>query len=71
MTLTELFPAIHALPRVEKLRLMQFLAAEIARDEAHALPPAEAERAIWSPYDAHEAAATLLQLLNDTRPNGA
>jgi hypothetical protein len=70
MTLTELFPAIHALPRVEKLRLMQLLAADIAREEERAVPLAGADCAVWSPYDAHDAAATLLQVLNQETPRG-
>ena len=65
MSLTELLPAIHALPRADKLRLMQVLVAEIANEEAVALPPTEISHAIWTPYDAYDAAATLLHVLNE------
>jgi hypothetical protein len=59
MSLAELMPSVHALPRNEKFHLMQELISDLAHEEG--LP--EGEYAIWSPYDSHEAAATLLQLL--------
>ena len=65
MSLTELLPAIHALPRADKLRLMQVLVAEIANEEAVALPPTDMSHAIWTPYDAYDAAATLLHVLDE------
>jgi hypothetical protein len=64
MSLTELLPAIHALPRGDKLRLMQVLVAEIASEEAVMLPPADTAHTIWTPYDAYDAAATLLHVLD-------
>jgi len=33
MTAVELLPSLHALPRSEKLRLIQLLAADLAREE--------------------------------------
>ena len=65
MSLTELLPAIHALPRADKLRLMQVLVAEIANEEAIAVPPTDMAHAIWTPYDAYGAAATLLDVLRE------
>ena len=65
MSLTELLPAIHALPRADKLRLMQVLVTEIANEEAIGLPPTDISHAIWAPYDAYDAAATLLRVLNE------
>ncbi len=38
MSLIELLPSIHALPRADKLRLMQVLVSEIASEEAIAMP---------------------------------
>jgi hypothetical protein len=64
MSLTELLPAIHALPRADKLRLMQVLVAEIASEEAVALPSPAMVHTIWTPYDAYDAAETLLQVLH-------
>ena len=34
MTAVELLPSLHALPRSEKLQLIQLLAADLAREEA-------------------------------------
>jgi len=62
MSLAELLPSIQALPRQEKFTLVQELIAELAREEAMA----KGEYLIWSPYEAHEAAATLLQLIDLT-----
>lgn len=63
MSLTELLPASHALPRADKLRLMQVLVTEIASQDAVALPITDTPP-IWTPYDAYDAAATLLQVLD-------
>ncbi|WP_148590768.1 hypothetical protein [Aquisphaera giovannonii] len=70
MSLTELLPSIRGLSRPEKLRLIQVLAAELAAAESPTPAPlAEGETyPVWSPYDAHEAAATLLNLLDEERP---
>ena len=39
--------------------------AEIANEEAIGLPPTDMSHAIWTPYDAYDAAATLLHVLNE------
>ena len=67
MSLTELLPVIHALPRADKLRLMQVLVAEIANEEAVASPPTDMAHTIWTPYDAYDAAATLLHVLDEDK----
>lgn len=64
MSLTELLPAIYALPRADKLRLMQVLVFEIANEETLTIPTTETPHAIWAPYEAYDAAATLLQVLD-------
>ena len=63
MSLTELLPILRALPRADKLRVIQFLVGEIATEEN--IPPIEAEGSypIWSPYNAFDAADTLLEAL--------
>ena len=63
MSLIELFPAVKILPRADKLRLMQFLVIDLAREEGVPLLTADAEYPIWTPLNAFEAAETLLQLL--------
>ena len=65
MSLTELLPAIHALPRADKLRLIRVLVTEIANEEAITTPPPTMTYAIWTPYDAYDAATTLLLVLNE------
>lgn len=58
MSLVELLPALHELPRADKFRAVQYLTSELAREESGNLVPG-AEYPVWSPFEAHEAAATL------------
>jgi hypothetical protein len=59
MSLAELLPAVQSLPHQDKLRLLQFLAGELARDEG--LPDIRpgVDYPVWSPYESFEAARTL------------
>ena len=66
--ITELLPKIQSLPKADKLRLMQFLVSEIAREEGVMLQPDESYP-LWTPYDAFEAADTLLHLLEEEKVN--
>lgn len=63
MDLTELLPALSELPRTDKFRVVQFLTAELAQDEDRLA--AGAEYPVWSPFAAHDAAATLTQYLRE------
>lgn len=63
MKLAELLPALHELPRADKFRAVQFLTTELAQTESELSPGAEYP--VWSPYEAHDAAATLTQYLRD------
>jgi hypothetical protein len=65
MNLDELLPALHDLPRLDKFRPGQFLTAELAQAEAGLTPGAEYP--IWSPYEAHDAAATLTNFLTEQK----
>jgi hypothetical protein len=67
MTLSEILPAIQSLPRADKLRLIQLLASDVARDEGVALDVANKTVPIWSPHDSFEGAATLLRVLDDDK----
>ncbi len=67
MTLGELLPALHGLPRADKLRVIQLLASDVAREEGVELTAADKPYPIWSPYDAFEGAATLLRVLDEER----
>lgn len=62
MTVAELFPTLRELPRADKLRIMQFLIAELAREEEPTLQPGTTY-SVWSPLNSHEAAHKLAQLL--------
>jgi len=61
-TLTELLPAIRVLSRTDKLRVVQYLVSELVREEPDLLTP-DMTYPVWSPYDACEAADTLLKTL--------
>lgn len=67
MTLSEMLPTIQSLARADKLRLIQLLAADVARDEGVALDIANKPVPIWSPHDSFEGAATLLRVLDDDK----
>jgi hypothetical protein len=62
MQLVDLFPALHELPRADKLRALQFLTTELAHEEGAALLPGTAYP-IWSPFEAADAAMTLKDYL--------
>lgn len=60
--LKELLPALSELDRIDKLRAMQFLIAELAKSENLELG-GEVAYPVWSPFDSFEAARTLLEVL--------
>ena len=65
MTLSEILPTIRSLPRADKLRLIQLLAADVARDDGIVLDIADKSVPIWSPHDSLQGAATLLRFLDE------
>ncbi len=66
MTAADLFPTLRVLLRAEKLKVMQFLIAELAKEEEPTLQ-AGATYSLWSPLNSHEAAHKLGQLLESAR----
>lgn len=64
MTMDTLIPTLRELSRAEKLRAIQFLAAELEKEEALTLEPGR-EYAIWSPYESYTAVSQLQQLLDE------
>jgi hypothetical protein len=62
MSFAELLPTLQTLPRPDKLRVIQFLVADLSRQEGIELE-AGAAYPIWTPFGADEAARTLMQLL--------
>lgn len=63
MPLAELMSQIQVLPKIDKLRLMQFLVAELVKEEDANFFVANQEYPVWSPYDCSEAANVLVNLL--------
>jgi hypothetical protein len=64
MSIAELLPKVRALPRGEKLQLMQLLIVDLAREEGVPLVELGAAFPIWSPHEAYGAAATMLKALS-------
>jgi hypothetical protein len=66
MSLTEVLPDVRTLSRSEKIRLIQYLAQDLERDEGSLI---ESDRSypIWSPDRAFAAAAELLKALEDEK----
>lgn len=65
MSLTELLPTVHALSRDDRLRLLHYLADDLAREQG--VPPLapNVEYPVWTPYNATEAAAALQKFLDE------
>ena len=68
MGVMELLPQLRELSRADKLYLMQFLVSELAQEETDLLKP-DLNYSVWSPYDAFEAANTMLQVLKSNQSN--
>jgi len=67
--ITEMFPTLKTLPRIEKLRLIQFLVFELAQEEDESLLADNRIYPIWTPYNAYDAATTLLKVLEGEQVN--
>lgn len=61
MTYTEVLPTLKTLNHKDKIRAIQFLANEIAKEEEVFIEGKTYE--FWSPFEAYEAAAQLEKLL--------
>ncbi|HMA34708.1 MAG TPA: hypothetical protein VKY74_09545 [Chloroflexia bacterium] len=70
MLSNELLSALHKLDHADKLRAMQFLVGELAREEDALLPPGTLYE-VWSPYDAPAAADALLKMLEENEQRRA
>jgi hypothetical protein len=67
MSITELLPVLQELPKADKLRLIQFLVFELAKDEGITLFEVGQSYPIWTPHHAFSAANTLLNALEEDR----
>ncbi len=63
MSLTELLPELQALSRADRLRVVQFLVTDLAREEGVALIEPGRTYPVWTPYDAFEAATAVYETL--------
>lgn len=68
MTLADVLPEVQPLSRLDKIRLIQFLARELERDDASVIESGEAYP-IWSPDLAFSAASVLLEALENDKRN--
>ncbi len=66
MSLIEMLPEVQSLSRLDKIRLIQFLAQDLERDENGLIEPGKSYP-VWSPDHAFTAAAALLQALEDEK----
>lgn len=68
MSINELAPILSGLDRADKLRAMQLLIQELAKEEDPLL--SARSYPIWSPYASSEAANILLEALKAEQPHG-
>lgn len=71
MSLVEILPNIRALPRAERIRLIQLLAEDLASEEAMQVLATGAEYPVWSPFDSFAAADTLQEFLRTHEEAGS
>ncbi|HEY9796219.1 MAG TPA: hypothetical protein V6D30_11320 [Leptolyngbyaceae cyanobacterium] len=62
MVSAELLNTLRGLKRADKLYIVQVLISELAQEETDLIKPDQAYP-VWSPYDAFEAANTMLEVL--------
>jgi hypothetical protein len=62
MASSELISTLRGLSRADKFHIMQILISELAQQETDLIKPDQAYP-VWSPYDAVEAADTMLKVL--------
>jgi hypothetical protein len=67
MSFKELLPRVKDLPRSDRLRLLRFLVDEFAREEGVPSLQDSQPYAVWTPYEATDAAAVLLKCLEEDR----
>ncbi len=66
----ELLTELRQLSHTDKLRVVQMLVNELATEEGPSIVPGQ-EYAIWSPYDAFEAAQVLQEALEEHKKGSA
>jgi hypothetical protein len=66
MVSTELISTLRELSRSDKFYIMQLLISELSQQETDLIQPDQAYP-VWSPYDADEAADTMLKALQSAK----
>lgn len=66
MVSAELLNTLQGLNRADKLYIVQVLVSELAQQETELIKPAQSYP-VWSPYDAFEAANTMLEVLQASK----
>jgi hypothetical protein len=66
MVASELISTLKDLDRLDKFYIVQILISELAQQETNLIKPDQAYP-VWSPYDAFEAADTMLKVLYDAK----
>ena len=66
MSLTDVLPEVQTLSRLDKIRLIQFLAHELERDDEGLIEPGRSYL-VWSPDRAFSAAMALLRTLEGAK----
>ncbi|MGF1935388.1 MAG: hypothetical protein RM347_013505 [Nostoc sp. ChiQUE02] len=66
MVPAELISTLRELSRADKFYIMQVLISELAQQETELIKPGQSYP-VWSPYDAVEAADTMLKVLQPAK----
>lgn len=66
MVSPDLLNSLRELNRADKLYVVQVLISELAQQEPDLIKPGQSYP-VWSPYDAFEAANTMLEVLEATK----
>jgi hypothetical protein len=67
MSLAELMPALHNLPRDDKLEVIRLLVCDLTRQEGVDCLQSGASYPIWTPLAAYDAAKSLQHVLDQDR----
>jgi hypothetical protein len=65
MKVSEFLPELNRLSRMEKLKIIEFLASSLAEDEQITELKPNTTYQIWSPFDCHSASHQLASLLQE------
>ena len=68
MTITEVLLTLKALNHKDKIRAIQFLANEVAKDEEVYFEEGKSYE-VWSPFEAYEASQVLQKLIDEQKAN--